>query len=506
MKAHLLATISFGAVLASQAACAQTAPLQIGNLGPATLPPSSTDNLIICQTGNSCIARKISYANFQSGLLPANPVFTTITAGGGGFVVDSSGDVTATSITTGGTLSAGALTVASIAASGSISAASITDTGTLSAGSFVGTIANAGTFTGGVYSSPTLAGVINITGTLTTPLQFPASGGTLAVASVTNQNGASIGIQGGGASGGANLSGGNVQIEPGATTGTGTSQTVLYASGPGSSGSSVNSVLPEVQVTVASTNILNSMAVTGSLTAASLTGAITNAGTLTGGTYAGSMTNSGTVTGGIYSSPTLAGTVTVSGTLASPVSFPAAGGTLEVQQAATNNNGNNIYIQGGNVGGGTNLSGGSVLLLPGYSTGTGTGVVIIYGGGPGSSGTSPTSVVPAAEFSTIETEFFNRIAIIGGGAPTAPTCGGTGSVTGFDGAFEVTLGGTSSSTCTIDFGTAWLQTPICLAAPATELTPTGLVTISSKTTSGLVLNMATATLHGVVDVVCIGTY
>ena len=91
-----------------------------------------------------------------------------------------------------------------------------------------------------------------------------------------------------------------------------------------------------------------------------------------------------------------------------------------------------------------------------------------------------------------------HLAVNGGGTPTASTCGGTGVISGVDSAFDVTIGGTSSATCTITPGNTFN------AATHVSITPhqlaSGNCAATTVSASSLVITCATATTNGVFSV------
>ena len=88
---------------------------------------------------------------------------------------------------------------------------------------------------------------------------------------------------------------------------------------------------------------------------------------------------------------TSSSTVPVEGTLF----FDGTGnGGTQLTGPGAGLSGNVYFVIGGNAGAGTNLNGGPVLIIPGYSTGNGTGVVKFYASGGGSSGTTVQNAAP----------------------------------------------------------------------------------------------------------------
>ena len=320
------------------------------------------------------------------------------------------------------------------------------------------------------------------------------------------------------------------------TAGTSPSLTDLYLAGAETGGQSGHTVsYTATQLLSLFTANANTWSAGQTFNAGGVIGAgttVTNAGTISGGTLAGSITNAGTIAGGTLG--VSAGTITMGGNWTGEVGGsnflfngaigldPNNSGGFLMGAASANAAGNVIGIEAGFAGTGTNLNGGGLLLVPGNARGTGTADVKIYGVGGGSSGTAsigptlvadfgyPSSAIGGAGQTLTLTGLANLVGtvslnghtkIIGGGTPIAATCGGTGTISGVDNAFDVTVGGTSTTTCTITPGNAFSSAPhvtVGLHTPAA-----GAVYVTTAGTASIVLTFATATTNGVVSVIAI---
>jgi hypothetical protein len=97
-----------------------------------------------------------------------------------------------------------------------------------------------------------------------------------------------------------------------------------------------------------------------------------------------------------------------------------------------------------------------------------------------------------------EVVFNGKIAVIGGGTPTAATCGGTGTIEqGYNSAFVVESGPTSSTTCTITDSAVFAAGPVvALTAYSSNVASAGCY-VSNYGTQTLVITCATAFTNGI---------
>lgn len=150
--------------------------------------------------------------------------------------------------------------------------------------------------------------------------------------------------------------------------------------------------------------------------------------------------------------------------------------------------GKSLTVQaGGAVSGGGNLAGGTLALGSGITTGTGRSVVdiktVITGGAAGDHSPATT-----AEFIDGHLEYT-------GTTPTVGTCGTSPAITGNDHAGTVTTGSTATTACTITWGAAWTNAPLCWAqSTGATITPR----FSSTSTTTGVLAYASSTSQTIV--------
>lgn len=90
------------------------------------------------------------------------------------------------------------------------------------------------------------------------------------------------------------------------------------------------------------------------------------------------------------------------------------------------------------------------------------------------------------------------------GVPTAATCEGTGTITGTDIWMHVLGGGSTSTTCTIQFGNAWAAAPPCLVTEQSGASALGAVSWVI-TTGSIVITSATTDTAAQFNIACMGT-
>ncbi|MDE2100794.1 MAG: hypothetical protein KGL39_26345 [Patescibacteria group bacterium] len=192
------------------------------------------------------------------------------------------------------------------------------------------------------------------------------------------------------------------------------------------------------------------------------------------GTYQGgnlSVTTNGTQTLS-FSTGNTQGTISTTGSLTSSgIGFATGGGTiLQITQAQTGSIANQLVIKGA----------------------TTTNPVVLAAAG------DTNAYLRLVAAGTGEVQVNSHFAITGGGTPTAATCGGTGIISGVDSVFDVTIGGTSSATCTITPGNTFSSTPHVSITP--HQLSSGNCAATTATTNSIVITCATATTNGVFTV------
>lgn len=100
---------------------------------------------------------------------------------------------------------------------------------------------------------------------------------------------------------------------------------------------------------------------------------------------------------------------------------------------------------------------------------------------------------------TNKVDLEGALSMFNGVVVTAPTCGGTGVITGTANNFSVQIGGTSSATCTITPASNFASKPVCsVTAEQLASGPTIIV----PAVGSLVITAATASTNGIFDVHC----
>ena len=101
----------------------------------------------------------------------------------------------------------------------------------------------------------------------------------------------------------------------------------------------------------------------------------------------------------------------------------------------------------------------------------------------------------------------NHIELGTGGAPVIGACGGAGAaVTGNDVSHRITVGVTSTTTCAVTFGNAYLTAPRCFIMPVSmsAISQVTFTASSGPSTTGYSLLFSAGLLNSTLDVFCNG--
>jgi len=150
--------------------------------------------------------------------------------------------------------------------------------------------------------------------------------------------------------------------------------------------------------------------------------------------------------------------------------------TISVESNTSGLAGSSLTVQAGGSGSGADLAGGDLILSPGASTGNQGAEVQIQVVKPGSSGTTANS--PAT---VMRLQSSGHVQTLGGVTPSVSSCGSSPSLaTGStDVAGSVTVGTGNVTSCTITFGSQWVN------SSGSSITPFCVVTYSATASVGL---------------------
>lgn len=156
-----------------------------------------------------------------------------------------------------------------------------------------------------------------------------------------------------------------------------------------------------------------------------------------------------------------------------------------------------LNIKGGDNSDATPFPGGEVWITGGSSTAGGPGGQIVISAG---SGTGGGDIVMSVGGTTGQLVMNGHIQ--GGGFyPTVSSCGGgSPSISGSDTAGKINVG-TSTSTCTVNFGSAWPSAPICVVSNETARIAMRAVPGTTTLVISAAANFAAST---VLNYICFG--